>query len=297
MLKLLSFELSIEEMVTEQKWTLPIAVPPSSISSSIGALRSFLADPPDLEVDPKSVLRRQRKQRRTHDQGDEDEEENREPRRRKKRAADIQVYKSAAFIIDSDNDEETDRLFFERERQLRNEMDELARIQGGAGGMRVNGKKKRKRKEGGQEGGGKKMSVGWASLAGTSYAGSDADVEGDGIENLDGDVELETDVDVDSDSDLDGEQDVDLELDADKDIGSPDQFIGLPTPDMHSKPSSPGLLSGPEGDIDGEDQVLGSGWPARARAYSDARSDSEPYLSRGSGTGGTRRILDEDEDE
>jgi replication fork protection complex subunit Tof1/Swi1 len=64
---------------------------------------------------------------------------------RKKKAAEMQSFKSAAFIIDSDDDEEADLAFFAREKELRREMMELGDKHGG---MMKSGKGKGKRKRG-----------------------------------------------------------------------------------------------------------------------------------------------------
>jgi replication fork protection complex subunit Tof1/Swi1 len=68
---------------------------------------------------------------------------------RRKKAVETQVFKSAAFIEDSDDDEERDMAFFARERVLRQEMEELARRQGND--LMDAGRMKRKRKGKGKE--------------------------------------------------------------------------------------------------------------------------------------------------
>ena len=113
------------------------------METSIGALKSYLANPPSLAEDPKSLLRRRPKKRRVRTPVGSDEEDNR-PARRKKQA-ETQLFKSAAFIADSDDDEEADRAFFEMEKRLRAEMDNVAK-QKGIGSLEE-GLKKRKRDE------------------------------------------------------------------------------------------------------------------------------------------------------
>ncbi|ORX39175.1 timeless protein-domain-containing protein [Kockovaella imperatae] len=137
MLKLLSFDHSDAEkgehafhehllslLALDQQWFIPSTIPPSNLATSFGALRQYLADPPSLADDHKDLLQKVRK-RRAPAHGDDEQ-----PHRHRKRAAEVQNYKSAAFIEDSDDDEEADRAFFEREKALRAEMDELARRQG-----------------------------------------------------------------------------------------------------------------------------------------------------------------------
>jgi len=76
--------------------------------------------------------------------GSGSDHEDRPKKIRKKKAVEIQIYKSAAFIVDSDDDEEADAAFFARERELRAEMEALAAKQGST--MLVTGTKKRKKK-------------------------------------------------------------------------------------------------------------------------------------------------------
>ena len=128
----------------DQKWFLPATVLPSNITTSLGALRQYLAHPPSIE-DPKGLLRRARAQkpvRRRRDSLDSDGEEI--PKiRRKKKAAEVQVFKSAAFIDDSDDDDDADAAFFAREKRLREEMQVMAEKNGHA--MLDKGTRKRKR--------------------------------------------------------------------------------------------------------------------------------------------------------
>ena len=113
----------------DQKWFIPSTILPSNLSTSIGALQQYLADPPSLGADSKSLLRKGRKPRARRLRGDDDDDDD-APRQRRKKVAEVQNYKSAAFIEDSDDDEEADRAFFEREKALRAEMEELSRRQG-----------------------------------------------------------------------------------------------------------------------------------------------------------------------
>ena len=143
MMRLLSFDRSDEEkgqksshasksltrfvLALDQKWFIPSTILPSNLSISIGALRQYLDDPPSLEAGSKTLLRKARRPRARRIRDDDDGEE---PRQRRIKVAEVQSYKSAAFIEDSDDDEEADRAFFEREKALRAEMDEVARRQG-----------------------------------------------------------------------------------------------------------------------------------------------------------------------
>lgn len=61
----------------------------------------------------------------------------------------MQTFKSAAFIDDSDDDEEADRLFFAKEKRLREEMQSLA--EAGGHSMPQKGKQKKRKRDKGKE--------------------------------------------------------------------------------------------------------------------------------------------------
>lgn len=87
----------------------------------------------------------------------------------------MQFFKSAAFIDDSDDDEDADRAFFEREKRLREEMRVMAEQNGHV--MASTGTKKRKREKKGK--GGEK---------GKAFRPGSADVEGDEDQAMRSDV-------------------------------------------------------------------------------------------------------------
>jgi len=191
MLKLLHFEKEDEDAEV-LVWYLPSSVLPSFIETSIGALNQFLADPPTVE-DPKKLLRRKRKAR-AHDSDSEDED--RPKIRRARKTANIQTFKSAAFIEDSDDDEAADAAFFAREEQLRAEMQALAEATGNT--MRATGSKKRKRKH-------KDKDTAEAVPAGTQDMLSDDDVQMDSDDEEPVSVNgkaVSTTLDSDSDDDM-----------------------------------------------------------------------------------------------
>lgn len=145
MLKLVSFEQSDEENAAERRWFLPATVMPDSIKASIGALEQYLINPPTLDQDPKTLVRPVRRRRAKSPLLNEDGEVIAPPPRPRKRKEkdELQVYKSAAYIDDSDDDEDADNAFFAREADLRKEMNAFAEASGSA--MRRSGTKKRKR--------------------------------------------------------------------------------------------------------------------------------------------------------
>lgn len=129
---------------------------PSNLSTSLGALRQYLLSPPTLD-DPKSLLRKARPpkptRKRQYSFDFSDDEFNNPPKvQRKRKTVETQIYKSAAFIDDSDDDEVADRAFFAREKTLREEMMAFAENNGGTM-LGAGTKRKREKKGKGEKGG------------------------------------------------------------------------------------------------------------------------------------------------
>lgn len=117
-------------------WVYPPSELPSVIEPLLESLKENLAFPPTDLGDIKTLVRRVYKRRAVsddetdaEDEGDGIERPKRKRRRnsgdppvRRQKAQEVQTYKSAAFIWDSDDDEEADAAFFAREAQLRAEM-------------------------------------------------------------------------------------------------------------------------------------------------------------------------------
>lgn len=107
-------------------WTIPTTLLPAQLDADVKLIEDFLLDP----VTPQGksaadLLRKQRKapvRRKRHYVPDIDEDGNEiEPPARKraaKRKEEIQAYKSAQFIEDSDDDEAADAAFFAREQAV-----------------------------------------------------------------------------------------------------------------------------------------------------------------------------------
>ncbi|KAJ9108278.1 hypothetical protein QFC19_002526 [Naganishia cerealis] len=110
-------------------WTMPKAVLPDDIDATVRVMRDFLTNPIDLEGKTAAeLLRKKRKKainrkKRTALEMVNSEDEGvmveRPIKRRKKRAAELQHYKSAAYIEDSDDAAEADEGFYRRELELR----------------------------------------------------------------------------------------------------------------------------------------------------------------------------------
>ncbi|GMK55868.1 hypothetical protein CspeluHIS016_0209240 [Cutaneotrichosporon spelunceum] len=144
MLKLVAFEQTEETHNDDRTWFIPQTVMPDSLKASIGALNQYLLNPPTLDEDPKTLVRAVRKRRAKSPEYDSEGDIIMPVPRKRQRRDELQVYKSAAYIVDSD-DEDGDEVFFTREAELRAEMNSLAQAAGHV--MRKTGtKRKRKNK-------------------------------------------------------------------------------------------------------------------------------------------------------
>lgn len=108
---------------------MPKSVMPEDIDSTVRIMREFLRNPIDLEGKSakdllqkkrkKAIMRKKRSAPRVENSGDEAVTAGRPTKRRKtKRAAELQQFKSAAYIDDSDDAAEADEAFYERELEL-----------------------------------------------------------------------------------------------------------------------------------------------------------------------------------
>lgn len=125
-----------EPSEAEGAWVYPPSELPSFIEPMLQSLRDNLAFPPTDLGDMKTLVRRVYKRRAASDSGSDSEgggesAQARPKRKRRRRndgsprpprapkAKEVQAYKSAAFIWDSDDDDEADAAFFAREAELR----------------------------------------------------------------------------------------------------------------------------------------------------------------------------------
>ncbi|CAK9781717.1 hypothetical protein CC85DRAFT_324759 [Cutaneotrichosporon oleaginosum] len=142
MLKLVGFEQTDETNNADRTWFIPESAMPDSLEASIGALKQYFLNPPTLDKDPKTLVRAVRQRQLKSPEYNSDGEVVAPAPRKRQRKDELQVYKSAAYIDDSD-DEADDEAFFSREAELRAEMSALAQAAGHS--MRSTGTK-RKRK-------------------------------------------------------------------------------------------------------------------------------------------------------
>ncbi|TFY59930.1 hypothetical protein EVG20_g7607, partial [Dentipellis fragilis] len=141
----------------ELEWYVPAGILVSDLQRSLHVIEQFEREPLDLggkraaQLLSKKAKRRRRRRRAdsgSEAEGAESDEEPRKKRERKKKEK--EVYKSAQFIEDSDEEfgEDLDA-FFAREKALREKM-AIAAVDSalGIGTMRTTGTKKRRRKDG-----------------------------------------------------------------------------------------------------------------------------------------------------
>ncbi|KAI0772965.1 timeless-domain-containing protein [Trametes elegans] len=143
----------LDEDAEEVEWYIPSAIYPAEMQQTLSVINQFLEKPLDLEGKSASDLlqkkRRRRTRRRREPTPDSDAEDSDAPRRKKKKERkkkEVQQYKSAQFIEDSDAEYGDMDAFLEREKALREKTARLAAETGQAATMRMHGTKKRRRK-------------------------------------------------------------------------------------------------------------------------------------------------------
>lgn len=131
----------------ETQWMVPAKLMPFDMQSQLNVINQFLESPIDLQGKKASELlkKKPRKRRPRPPEVDESGEPLAKKERKKK---EVQKYKSATMIEDSDADEDEWAAFFEREKKLAEKSALAAATSGTSGTMRATGTKKRKRKEG-----------------------------------------------------------------------------------------------------------------------------------------------------
>ena len=137
----------------EFEWFVPSAILPDELRRSLNVINQFLEIPLDLAgKKAKDLLskktRRRRRARRSPSNSDSDteEEQPKEKKKREKKLKEKEIYKSAQFIEDSDEEYGDMEAFLEKEKELR-ERTSKAAIEGGKiGTMKATGTKRRRGK-------------------------------------------------------------------------------------------------------------------------------------------------------
>lgn len=178
----------------ELEWYIPAAVLVSDLQQSLNVIEQFQKSPLDLGGKRPSELLRKKTRRRTRrrarsgsdaedSDGDGDDDEPRVKKRKERKKKETQVYKSAQFVQDSD--EEFDRnidVFFEKERQLRERAALAAANHAlGIGTMKKTGSKKRRRRNLGKEGDLKRRRAGTGDDDAGADGGEDDDAPAAGV--------------------------------------------------------------------------------------------------------------------
>ncbi len=150
---------------------MPKAILPGDIDSSISIIEQYLREPYDIDGESaKAMLKKKRKKPIRRPRSDSDTERRRANRgTRIKKQAEVQAFKSAAFIVDSDDDPEADEVFFAKEAERRAAY--KAQGSGDAGGDGAKMMTKRQKKKKG------------ASLVTSSGSGEEEDNISDGDES------------------------------------------------------------------------------------------------------------------
>lgn len=158
----------------ETQWMVPAKLMPFDMQSHLNIINQFLESPIDLQGKKASDLMKKKPRKRRPRRAEVDE--NGEPLTKKERKQkEVQKYKSASMIEDSDADEDEWAAFFEREKKLAEKTALAAAASGTSGTMRATGTKKRRRKEGGKTRRGSGKGVISGSEAEKSGSGSDGE--------------------------------------------------------------------------------------------------------------------------
>ena len=136
----------------EFEWFVPSALLPDELRRSLIVINQFLETPLDLGGKKANDLlskktRRRRRARRSPSNSDSDaEEEQPKEKKKEKKLKEKEIYKSAQFIDDSDEEYGDMEAFLEKEKELR-ERTSKAAIEGGKiGTMKATGTKRRRGK-------------------------------------------------------------------------------------------------------------------------------------------------------
>ncbi|KAI0357683.1 timeless-domain-containing protein [Trametes cingulata] len=173
--RLCNFKILDDAEADELEWYIPSVILPAELQRTLNVINGFLETPLDLQgKSPSELIKkkpRRRVRRRREASPDESGAESDAPRRKKKerKKKEVQQYKSAQFIEDSDAEYGDMEAFLEKEKALREKTARLAAATGQVATMKAHGTKKRRRK--GKEGAGKKR------RKRGGHEGGDADAE------------------------------------------------------------------------------------------------------------------------
>ena len=296
-----------DEDADELDWYIPAGISVPELQTALNVIIQFQEHPLDLKGQKPSQLLQKKRRRRIRapaasDGSGSDSDADLRVARRKKRKKEEKAYKSAEFVIDSDDDAD-DAEFFAREAALRERTARIAAESGHAmasGTMRKTGTKKRKNRSM-REGARKRHRAGGGLLDGSS----DAEAATSAAGADDGPVSLAPDADAildDSSASNDSDADSDMEGGAQSPPQKRPQPRPRPVPRRKSAAASE-RASGDEigvGDAAEPTAVSSSGTPgtlerAKGGAGEDGDGDSDdavPVRRRVV----RRAIIDDDDD-
>ncbi|KDQ32651.1 hypothetical protein PLEOSDRAFT_48756 [Pleurotus ostreatus PC15] len=136
----------VDEAADEIQWYIPAAITPDELQRTLKVIDQFLETPFDLNGGRASqLLSKKRRRRRARHTDDVDEEGNTKRKERKKKEK--ENFKSAEFIVDSDEEYGDIDAFLDKEKEKREAAERNAAQAGKQlGTMRATGTKKRRRK-------------------------------------------------------------------------------------------------------------------------------------------------------
>ncbi|KAF4603011.1 Topoisomerase 1-associated factor 1 [Pleurotus pulmonarius] len=136
----------VDEVADEIQWYIPAAIIPDELQRTLKVIDQFLETPFDLEGGKASqLLSKKRRRRRARRTDDVDEEGN--PKRKERKKKEKENFKSAEFIVDSDEEYGDIDAFLDKEKERREAAERNAAQAGKQlGTMRATGTKKRRRK-------------------------------------------------------------------------------------------------------------------------------------------------------
>ncbi|KII91841.1 hypothetical protein PLICRDRAFT_38697 [Plicaturopsis crispa FD-325 SS-3] len=154
----------LDEDADELEWYVPAAIVPREMQSCLVVIDQYLENPIDLEgkkaaqlLSKKARRRRTRRRSSTPDSDADavlsDEDEPKRKKKKEKKKKEKEIYKSAQFIEDSDEEYGDMEAFLEKERIMREKAALEAAKSGKSGTMKATGTKKRRKKAGTNENG------------------------------------------------------------------------------------------------------------------------------------------------
>jgi replication fork protection complex subunit Tof1/Swi1 len=133
------------------EWYVPAAIVPKELQSTLAVVRQYLAHPFQLDGKKASSLlgkttkRRRRRRARSSPSPSDADDDDKPKAKKEKRKKEKEVYKSAAMIVDSDEEYGDIEAFLEKEKALRERTERITAEGGRLPTMKTAGTKRRRR--------------------------------------------------------------------------------------------------------------------------------------------------------